>query len=134
MFKIGKKTGYGLLALQYMVKNGGQNVATVREIAGFYDISQTLLAKILQSLVRHKLIESVQGAQGGYILKHPAEEIALIQIMEAIEGPLHVTDCYNVDTCCSHLDRCTLRQKFAPVQDGIKEQLNRITLADFIKE
>jgi len=134
MFKIGKKTGYGLLALQYMAKNGGQNVITVREIAGFYNISQTLLAKILQSLVRHKLVESVQGAQGGYILKHPAEAITLVQVMEAIEGPLHVTDCYNINTCCSHNERCNLRKKFAPVQNGIKEQLNRITLAEFFKE
>ena len=66
MLKLNKKTEYGLLALQYMLARENSDVATVKEIAEHHKISQSLLAKILQSLARQKIIKSVQGARGGY--------------------------------------------------------------------
>jgi len=134
MFKLSKKTEYGLLALQYMQHNAERNVATVREIAEFYNISQTLLAKIMQSLTRHKIIESVQGAQGGYALRQPANEISLAKVLEAIEGPIHITDCYQNNDCCVRKEHCTLRHRFTPLQNGIIDQLQTMTLAEFFKE
>jgi len=134
MFKLSKKTEYAILALQYMMSNSFKNVVTVREIADFHNISQTLLAKILQILARQKIIESVQGSQGGYTLQQNAQQISLARIMEAIEGPIHITDCYLDTGCCIRTENCTLRDRLVPVQTGLVQHLNNITLADFIKE
>ena len=134
MFKLSKKTEYAILALQYMTSNPHKNVVTVREIADFHNISLTLLAKILQVLARKKIIESVQGSQGGYSLRQSAKKISLARIMEAIEGPIHITDCHHDANCCVRTDNCTLRERLVPVQIGLVQHLNNITLADFIKE
>jgi len=134
MFKLSKKTEYAILALQYMMGKTHKNVVTVREIAEHHNISQTLLAKILQVLARKKIIESVQGSQGGYTLVQNAKKISLAKIMEAIEGPIHITDCHYDVSCCERTDNCTLRDRLVPVQKGLVQHLNNITLADFIKE
>jgi len=134
MFKLSKKTEYAILALQYMMSKAHKNVVTVREIADFHNISQTLLAKILQVLARKQIIESVQGSQGGYTLVQNAKKISLAKIMEAIEGPIHITDCHYDTSCCERTYNCTLRDRLVPVQKGLVQHLNNITLVDFIKE
>ena len=133
MFKLSKKTEYGLLALQYMLMHSRQ-VATVREIAEYHNISKTLLAKILQGLVKSDIVESVQGAQGGYSIKRDAGKISIAAVMEAIEGPVHITDCYYNDSCCDRYDVCSLKDRFVPLQNGIIQQLNNVSLAEFLKE
>ncbi|MBN2410478.1 Rrf2 family transcriptional regulator [candidate division KSB1 bacterium] len=122
------------MALQYMMSNADKNVVTVREVADFHNISQTLLAKILQALARGRIIESVQGSQGGYTLVQNVKKISLAKIMEAIEGPIHITDCYYDPSCCLRSNFCTLRERLAPVQKGLVQHLQNITMADFIKE
>ncbi len=134
MFKLSKKTEYAIVALQYIMGHADKNVVTVREIAEHHNISQTLLAKLLQILARERIIESVQGSQGGYTLVQNAKKISLAKIMEAIEGPIHITDCYVDVSCCERTDSCTLRKRLAPVQKGLVQHLQNITLADFVKE
>jgi len=85
MFKFNKKTEYGILALQHMLSLKQDQVATVKEIAENYKIPQSLLAKILQQLSRKKIIQSVQGAKGGYVLKTDADDLSLAKVLEAIE-------------------------------------------------
>jgi Rrf2 family protein len=71
MFKLNRKTEYGLLALQYMARMENNEVATVKEITSQHRIPQSLLAKILQGLARKKIIQSVKGARGGYVMAEP---------------------------------------------------------------
>lgn len=130
MFKFNKKTEYGILALQHMLSLKQDQVATVKEIAENYKIPQSLLAKILQQLSRKKIIQSVQGAKGGYVLKTDADDLSLARVLEAIEGPIHITDCYAEVSCCDRMDDCTLRDGFHSVQKQIVNYLNTVRLAD----
>ena len=131
MFRISKKTEYGILALQYIVE-AQDRVATVREIAEKHEISPALLAKILQQLARKKIIQSVQGPRGGYRLNHHAATITLKDIFEAIEGPIHLTECDSDEKRCSRHDICTLKESFDPIHRQLSGFFENISLADLV--
>ncbi len=131
MFKLSKKTEYGILALQHMMTIDDDHVSTVKEIAEQYDISQSLLAKICQQLAKSKIIQSVQGSRGGYALNMDPTAITLAAVMEAIEGPLHIVDCNQDHHSCDRDDNCSLKIGFSPVQQQLSTFLNSVTLASF---
>ncbi len=97
MLKFSKKADYGLMALQYIASVQFGDVARARivntkEIAEEYNIPVELLAKVLQTLAKSGLIESHNGPKGGYLLAKEAGAITIAQVLEAIEGPLGITD------------------------------------------
>jgi Rrf2 family transcriptional regulator, cysteine metabolism repressor len=130
MFRISKKTEYGILALQYILSRQENQSATVREISEKHRISQTLLAKILQKLVKANIIRSVQGSRGGYIMGGDAKSISLKDIFEAIEGPIHLTECDFDDKCCDRYNGCSLKDSFVPIHQQITGYFENISLAD----
>ncbi len=130
MFKLSKKTEYGILALQHMASLNG-NRATVKEIAERHNVPQSLLAKILQQLAKSKIIESVQGSRGGYALSRDASEISLAQVLEAIEGPLSIVECNLDHHNCDRDDFCTLKDSLNPIQQHLSTYLASVTLSDF---
>ncbi len=134
MFKLSKKTVYGLLALQHMMQMQKDKAATVREMAELYKIPQPLLAKICQQLVKSKIIQSVQGARGGYVLKAPANHISLASVVKALDGPIHLVDCAEQFHVCSRKEECTLKDGFLFVQKQIESYLQSVTLADMQKQ
>jgi len=130
MFRISKKTEYGILAVQYICSTEAEYAATVREIAEKYKISPTLLAKILQQLAKKDIIRSVQGPRGGYIMNSDARKVSLADVFEAIEGPLHLTECNMDDRSCTRSDDCTLKDGFAPIQQQLADFFRNILIKD----
>ncbi len=130
MFRISKKTEYGILAVQYICSMETQRAATVREIAEKHKISQTLLAKILQQLAKKNIIRSVQGPRGGYIMNHDAGKVSLADVFEAVEGPLHLTECDMDDRSCNRYEDCTLKSDFAPIQQQLTDFFKNILIKD----
>jgi len=132
MFKLSRKTEYGILALSYISSLNGQGVATVREIAEKFKIPQALLAKILQQLARGKMIQSVQGSRGGYVMLKDAAHITLADIVEALEGPIHLVDCGVGERDCNRINFCDLKNTFEPVQNQIVKYFRSIKLDDLL--
>ncbi len=130
MFRLNKKTEYGILALQYLAALGQDRPATVREISEAQDVPQPLLAKVLQELAKSGLIVSVQGAYGGYLLSRKAAEITLAQAVTALEGPIRLLECGDEGDTCSRQADCTLKSRLDPLQQHLENYLHRITLAD----
>ncbi len=142
MLKFSKKADYGLMAVQYIasVQFGDLRKARVvntKEIAEEYHIPVELLAKVLQALAKHGVVESQNGPKGGYLLARNAREITITQVLEAIEGPLGITDCYQEQeedktTSCSCFNHCNIRTPLLKVQDSIYQLLNSMTVADMM--
>lgn len=132
MFRISKKTEYGILAVQYICAAEAERAATVREISEKFKISPTLLAKILQQLARSNIIRSVQGPRGGYIMNSDAGAVSLADVFEAIEGPLHLTECDRDDRSCSRFEDCTLKHGFAPIQQQLADFFKNILIKDLM--
>ncbi len=139
MLKFSKKADYGLMAVQHIasVQFGDLRKARVvntKEIAEEYHIPVELLAKVLQTLAKHGIVESQNGPKGGYLLVKNAREITIAQVLEAIEGPLGITDCYQEQeaTSCSCFNHCNIRTPLLKVQDSIYQLLNSMTVADMM--
>ncbi|RMH32274.1 MAG: Rrf2 family transcriptional regulator [Nitrospirae bacterium] len=139
MLKLSKKADYALLALQYMasVQYGELSKARVvntKEIAEEHHIPVELLAKVLQTLAKHDIIESQNGPKGGYVLARAPKSITIAQVLESIEGPLGITDCYHdkEQAPCEQLDRCNIRTPLYRVQESIHQLLNSMSIEDMM--
>ena len=140
MLKFSKKADYALLALQYMASVQGSGklhprVVNTKEIAEEHFMPVELLAKVLQTLARNQIIESHHnGPKGGYVLGRDPKDISVAQVLEAIEGPLGITDCYHEkdQSWCDQLDRCNIRTPLLKIQDSIHKLLNSMSIEDML--
>jgi Rrf2 family protein len=87
--RVSKSTGYALLAVGYIARNqDAEGAVSAQAVSEEYDIPLEYLLKILQQLVRAHVLRSKRGPQGGFWLAQPASKIAMLEIIEAIDGPL----------------------------------------------
>ena len=86
--RVSRSTGYALLAVGYIAKNQGQGVVLSQDVSKEYDIPLEYLLKILQQLVRANVLRSKRGPRGGFSLAKPTNKITMLEIIEAVDGPL----------------------------------------------
>ena len=86
--RISRSTGYGLLAAGYIAKSEKQGIILSQTISKEYNIPLEYLLKILQQLVRANILRSKRGPRGGFVLSKPASKISMLEIIEAVDGPL----------------------------------------------
>lgn len=135
MLRLTKKSEYGIIALKHMMNQPVDAVTSAKEIAGRYTIPAENMAKILQMLARKGVVESCQGARGGYVLAKDANMISLSEIIEAIEGPVGLVECMTDSDCnCMQLENCNISDPFQVIQKQFKIFLSRISLADINNE
>jgi Rrf2 family protein len=103
-------------------------VALRDEIARAYAIPSSSMAKILQSLVRARLLRSSRGVHGGFTLARAPGSITLLDIMEAIEGPLGLTDCTPDAKSCEWSRECPASRVWHRVQKEIVGILRKADL------
>ncbi|MFN0138357.1 MAG: RrF2 family transcriptional regulator [Phycisphaerae bacterium] len=86
--RVNKSTVYAVLAVAHIARHAESDLLQGRLIAEAYGIPNEYLLKILQLLVRNGILTSETGRRGGFSLSRPPAEISLLQIMEAVDGPM----------------------------------------------
>jgi len=86
--KISRSTGYALLAVGYIAKHHEQGIILSHSISKEYNIPLEYLLKIMQQLVRVNVLRSKRGPRGGFSLAKPTKKITMLQIVEAVDGPM----------------------------------------------
>ncbi|MEN8127584.1 MAG: Rrf2 family transcriptional regulator [Planctomycetota bacterium] len=86
--KISRSTGYALVAVGYIAQNYKEGAVLAARVSKEYNIPLEYLLKILQQLVRANVLRSKRGPRGGFFLARPAETITLLEVIEAVDGPL----------------------------------------------
>ncbi len=129
MLKLTKKVEYALMAIRYIYHQGDDQVVSTKEIAKNLHISNELLAKVLQQLTRLDILFAVQGPKGGYGLNKPLSSINLTEFMEAVEGPIGVTDC-SINAICDQLEQCNIRFPLNKINKDIRSMFSNITLKE----
>ena len=114
MFQLSKKADYGLIALKHLAQHSEESVSA-REIAAHYHIPAELLAKVLQTLARKGLLMSQQGIHGGYVLARDPASISIVDVVEALEGPIAITPCERGNDC-QQLQMCSVRDPLLKVR------------------
>jgi Rrf2 family protein len=131
MIRLSKRTDYGFLAIQLLMSVPSGEYRSAREIAARHNIPPALMAKLLQRLARKGLVASHHGIKGGYQIARPASEINLMQIIEALEGPVKTSDCRHASPDeCRRSGSCDGCRPGRAVQKKIAEILERTTLRD----
>jgi Rrf2 family protein len=130
MLRLSKKADYALLAMRHLAAHSAREVVSTREVAEAYDIPAELLAKVLQQLVRARLLASHQGIHGGYVLSRPAAAISVADVITAIDGPLTVTACTDTDHSCDQYAKCNIRDPLWRIKDRIVSALSATSVAE----
>jgi len=86
--RVSRSTGYALLAVGYIAKHQGKGVVLSQNVSREYDIPLEYLLKILQQLVRANVLRSKRGPRGGFSLAKAPNKITMLEIIEAVDGPL----------------------------------------------
>jgi len=98
------------------------------EIARAQKIPTSFMAKILRSLVRAQLLRSSRGVNGGFALARAPHEINLLEVVEAIEGPLRLNECSSNPNECEHGMSCPAAPVWTAVQDSMRQILKSASL------
>ena len=129
MLKLTRKLEYALIALSHIQGQATEKIVSTKKIAETHRIPLQLLAKTLQQLAKHNIIEAIQGAHGGYRLKKSLDNINMNTLIQILEGPIGIMDC-SVDSNCVQLDICNIRKPINRVNDAIVSMFDNLTLAD----
>lgn len=132
MLRLSKKADYALLAMRHLAARTDLGAVSARELAEAYDIPSELLAKVLQKLVRGKLLASHQGIHGGYGLGRAAALISVADVIQAVDGPLTVTACSDSDHSCDQYSKCNIRDPLWRIKDRIVAALAATSVAELI--
>src|ERR1044071_4057133 len=131
MLRLSKKSDYALIAMKHLAtRPDGGGSSSAREISESYDIPLELLAKVLQRLVRARLLVSVQGTRGGYRLGRSAQLISVADVIQAVDGPVTVTACSDTDHNCDQFNKCSIRDPLWKIKNRILESLNTVSVAE----
>ncbi len=129
MLRVSKQTDYGLLLLTALVRGDKPNYSA-RELAGITHLPTPMVGKILKVLTRAGVLESRRGIKGGYQLSRAPGQISLVNIVDAIEGPIAMTECIGSPGDCEHEDSCPVQVNWLNINILIKRALEGITLQD----
>lgn len=127
---LSRKADYGVRAMMDIAKRPPTTRAVVAEIAERQNIPAFYLAKIMPQLARAGLVRSSLGAGGGIALAVPAEEITLLQIIEAIEGPFALNLCSLTPAGCEHHATCPACETWCQAQTQLNQTLAATRLSD----
>jgi len=105
--------------------------STVKQsaLANATDVSGHFLSKVLQQLVRCQLIRSQRGSGGGYGLAVAATKVSLLDVVEAIEGPVRLNQCIEEGPSCDRKQWCPAHQVWARAQEAIVAVLGGASIA-----
>ena len=124
------QTDYALRTLMFLATRSER--ITVADVASLFGISANHVAKVVNLLARYGYLRSTRGIGGGIELAKMPEEIRVGEVIERIEGDLHLLSCVGTDNSCLIHSFCKLKGVLAEAERLQKEYLNSITLADVI--
>jgi len=129
MFRISRLTDYGTLILVYLSEQDGR-LCSASEVATGTRVAQPTVQKLLKVLARAGLVDSVRGADGGYRLARSPRRINAAQILDALEGPVAITECSTEESQCELESLCHVGGAWQRINSALRVALSDISLAD----
>jgi len=129
MAVINRDTDYALRALEELARAG--RVLPVSSLAEQQDVPAVFLRKIMQRLHRAGIVLSRQGPFGGYSLARPPEDISFRDVVEAVQGPIVMNECFATPQVCRRT-QCPIKEALAHVAAELNARLERLRLADVL--
>ena len=130
--QITRQADYAVRAVLYLAQLGPERRAATSQIAEDQQIPPSFLAKIVSQLSVAGLLQTSRGARGGVSLARPPEEISLLEVVEAIDGPILLNECVSPNGVCTFGNACPMRPVWCDAQSELVERLNKTTFDTFL--
>jgi len=125
-------TDYALRVLMYLGLRRGEDLASIREIAEAYGISENHLVKVVHGLARAGFVETLRGRGGGLRLAMPPERIRIGAVVRQTEDDMALVACFSDHRRCSIAGVCRLQALLGEALAAFLAVLDRTTLADLL--
>jgi len=132
VLRISKLTDYGTVLLANLAANR-DSVCSAADVANATGIAVPTVSKLLKSLGRSGLVTSTRGANGGYQLARDPQNISAADIIDALEGPVSITECSASDSQCEHEGVCSVGGAWQKVNIAIRRALDDVSLSDLLR-
>jgi Rrf2 family protein len=129
---------YGIRAVVYLASRYSEkNNIGIKEISGDLNLPAPFLAKILQQLARHKILNSVKGPNGGFSLMKKPESLTLLDIVKIIDGEALFKNCLIHDGTCPEVKKsrktCPVHNDYSTLRADINKLFRGKTIAELVK-
>jgi Rrf2 family protein len=130
---------YAVRASIYLALNGGEEEKIgIKKISEELDIPSPFLSKILQNLVKYKILSSTKGPHGGFGLEKKADDITMLEIIEIIDGNGLFEDCLIGLRSCKEKGHdvvpCPMHKKYRPISNQLYKLFKNTTIGELAKE
>jgi FeS assembly SUF system regulator len=129
MLRLSKLTDYGTVVMTYLARET-ERLHTAGEIAGQIHVATPTVAKLLKKLAREGLVASHRGVKGGYSLARPPSAISVVEILDALEGRVGLTECGTSVGTCAQESSCSVRTNWQRINEAVRQALAGVTLAE----
>ncbi|WP_306602002.1 Rrf2 family transcriptional regulator [Geothrix sp. 21YS21S-2] len=131
--KFSSRAIYGMRALLALGRLHGQGPTFLKDIAEAEGLPGTYLEQLMVPLRKGGIVQAVRGARGGYTLARNPADISVLAILEALEGPLTLSDCPGGSGCCGKPEACTLEDLWAEGSRALGDIYGGISLAALVE-
>jgi len=130
--KISTKGRYGLRILLDLATHQKKGPVNLGDISKRQGISEKYLWQVINLAKSAGLITSARGPKGGYTVAKPANQITVLEIIAALEGPIILVDCLDKAENCDRHASCVTRDVWAKIEENMKKTMGTITLQDLV--
>ncbi|MDT8718116.1 Rrf2 family transcriptional regulator [Clostridium sp. 19966] len=131
--KLSTKGRYGVKAMVDLAINYGEAPISIKSISERQNLSEYYLEQLFAPLRKAGLINSIRGAQGGYVLAKPPKEITVADIISVLEGPIEISECID-GISCSNEDYCATRLLWEKIKNSIDSVMKTTSLEDIVND
>lgn len=128
-----RASDYALRGMLHLARQSNGKLSMAAEIALAEDMPEYFFSKIFQNLAKSGLVDSFRGSNGGFKLAKSPDEIKILEIIEAIDGPIAASKCVNAPDSCDRSSTCPIHPIWRETQEAIVTVLNKYTLGDAVR-
>ena len=132
MFRLSKSTDYGIRILAHLARDGRVTTHNAREVAQDLKLPVPMVSKVMKALARSGVLESHRGSKGGFNLARRPDSLTVAEMIDALEGPVALTQCQIGPALCVHEGSCNVQEPWGVINTAVKNTLATITLSDLI--
>ena len=134
MIRLSRLTDYAVALLSHMGKEGEGKVWAASNLADISGLPMPTVAKVLKLLAKSGLVGATRGASGGYRLARPMAHVSVAEIIEAMDGPIAITDCADgsLHDNCNVRSLCPLSQGWNRVNLVVRNALKDVSLQEML--
>jgi len=123
--QITRQADYAVRAVLHLARVGNAERSATSRIAKEQNIPSSFLAKIISQLSIAGLLHTSRGARGGVTLAREPKDISLLEVVEAIDGPIQLNECVSNTGACTFEDDCPIKPVWCDAQDELVGRLKR---------